>query len=440
VTGQSQTMQKSCFKSSTQNDEKDIFWRVAVCCVFKQHFHQFTFGLMFRIFSYHYALVFFQVLNEIFSAEKCLERSFGLSQAMNFWNLSISSNPSILNEIFSAEKSLNEHKINVVFIHYIIRLIIEYNIAIYYIIIHTVREIMGELSFLTIVVSLAVCSLLTYAIFQYMKVRFSILEQSHKEQALILQQYIEESSTDIHRLYQLNTTPSASRQMNHPPTGSIILEYANDREQNASGYNEPHTIHLDTAAFFQNSRGSGSKLIEISSDSEDTTDTDTDTSDSDSDSETETDSDSVSVSESDPAAKNNTEVVAVETDTIEVLQIDPTEITEVSTTEIKTVSVDLGTMQEPEIQSKEKHSLDVLSLLYKKSQETSTSVVEEPPSPAPVPSTSPSPSCAPIPLAAMSVNDLKALLKEKCKHQPEKHAEIQRLKKAELIYAIQQLQ
>jgi hypothetical protein len=299
---------------------------------------------------------------------------------------------------------------------------------------------MGELSFLTIIVSLAVCSLLTYAIFQYMKVRLSILEQSHKEQALILQQYIEESSTDIHRLYQMNTMPSASRQMNHPPTGSIILEYANEREQNACAYNEPHTIHLDTAAFFQNSRGSGSKLIEISSDSEDTTDTDTDTDTSESGTDTESESGSDSGSEtesvSDLAVKNNTEVVAVEAETeaeaeaeaeteaIDVIQIDPTEI--------KTVSVDLGTMQEPEIQSKEKPSME----LYKKSQETSSSVVEES---LAAPAPAPAPASAPIPLAAMSVNDLKALLKEKCKNQPEKHAEIQRLKKAELIYAIQQL-
>jgi hypothetical protein len=298
---------------------------------------------------------------------------------------------------------------------------------------------MGELSFLTIIVSLAVCSLLTYAIFQYMKVRLSILEQSHKEQALILQQYIEESSTDIHRLYQMNTMPSASRQMNHPPTGSIILEYANEREQNACAYNEPHTIHLDTAAFFQNSRGSGSKLIEISSDSEDTTDTDTDTSESGTDTESESGSESGSETESvsDLAVKNNTEVVAVEVvaaeaeteaeteaEAIDVIQIDPTEI--------KTVSVDLGTMQEPEIQSKEKPSME----LYKKSQETSSSVVEES---LAAPAPAPAPASAPIPLAAMSVNDLKALLKEKCKNQPEKHAEIQRLKKAELIYAIQQL-
>lgn len=237
----------------------------------------------------------------------------------------------------------------------------------------------------------------------------------------------------------MNTMPSASRQMNHPPTGSIILEYANEREQNACAYNEPHTIHLDTAAFFQNSRGSGSKLIEISSDSEDTTDTDTDTSESGTDTESESGSESGSETESvsDLAVKNNTEVVAVEVvaaeaeteaeteaEAIDVIQIDPTEI--------KTVSVDLGTMQEPEIQSKEKPSME----LYKKSQETSSSVVEES---LAAPAPAPAPASAPIPLAAMSVNDLKALLKEKCKNQPEKHAEIQRLKKAELIYAIQQL-
>ncbi len=52
------------------------------------------------------------------------------------------------------------------------------------------------------------------------------------------------------------------------------------------------------------------------------------------------------------------------------------------------------------------------------------------------------PPSAPVhgPLSAMSVPDLKQLLKELCKNQPEKHAEIQRLKKPELIYAIKQLQ
>jgi hypothetical protein len=37
----------------------------------------------------------------------------------------------------------------------------------------------------------------------------------------------------------------------------------------------------------------------------------------------------------------------------------------------------------------------------------------------------------------MSVPELRQLLKEKYKHQTEKHPEIQKLKKAELIYALQ---
>lgn len=305
---------------------------------------------------------------------------------------------------------------------------------------------MGELSFLTIIVSLAVCSLLTYAIFQYMKVRLSILEQSHKEQALILQQYIEESSMDIHRLYQMNTD---SRQGFPQSNGSIILEYANEmsneNQPHGSVYNDKHTIHLDTAAFFQNSRGSGSgngngsgsKLIEISSDSEDTTDTETDTDSDTSDTETERDTDT-----SDTECE--TETVAA-TDAKNETEIDPIEITDVSTTtEIKTVSVDLGSMQE---QSKEKPAVDVLSLLYKKSQETSQADVEEASTSdsAATATATAAAAAAPaftasVPLSAMSVSELKNLLKEKCKNQPEKHAEIQRLKKAELIYAIQQLQ
>ena len=87
---------------------------------------------------------------------------------------------------------------------------------------------MAELSFLTIIISLAVCSLLIYAVFQYTKIRLTVLEQSHKEQALILQQFIEESSTDIHRLYQLSSNNGSRNYMQ--PQDSIILEYANDSE------------------------------------------------------------------------------------------------------------------------------------------------------------------------------------------------------------------
>ena len=44
----------------------------------------------------------------------------------------------------------------------------------------------------------------------------------------------------------------------------------------------------------------------------------------------------------------------------------------------------------------------------------------------------------PIPYSSMSVPELRSLLKDKYKKTPEKHAEIQKLKKAELIYALQQ--
>ena len=117
---------------------------------------------------------------------------------------------------------------------------------------------MAELSFLTIIVSLAVCSLLIYAVFQYTKIRLTILEQSQKEQALILQQFIEESSTDIHRLYQLSTNNGGGGRGdgNVQPQDSIILEYANDFANHdasytkpVAAYNEPHIIHLDTALF-----------------------------------------------------------------------------------------------------------------------------------------------------------------------------------------------
>lgn len=323
-----------------------------------------------------------------------------------------------------------------------------------------------------------------------MKVRLTILEQSHKEQAMILQQYIEESSSDIHRLYQMTTMPPQQFQ----PKGSIILEYANTDADAASNpnsadnnatsangvYHEPHTIHLDTA-FFQNKRSSN--LIEISSDSEDTTDSGSDSdgdSDSGSDSNTEsgsesesesssgsgsdTESDSESDSDGDDATESDTrdnhnKEVKIDADVSEVVEVVCDEVV-VPTPEIKMVTVDLGAIQETEVKP-----IDVLSMLYKKAQQTplpeeSANDVaayehqheEEHVEPSQdvtsdtVPSftapSAPTPPAAPVhvPLSAMSVADLKLLLKEKCKNQPEKHAEIQKLKKAELIYAIQQLQ
>jgi len=312
---------------------------------------------------------------------------------------------------------------------------------------------MVEFNFLTIIISLAVCSLLVYAVFQYTKVRLSVLEQSHKEQAMILQQYIEESSTDIHRLYQMTTS---DRSDSHPQNGgSIILEYANENnsEKHVSSYNQPHTIHLDTAAFFQNKRSSN--LIEISSDSEDTTESESDTTDesdtdtgSETDTGTDTDTGSESGSDTESDAHGDADVDNNEKDDTQNLEkeenIVPESVVSIEienhtpSTETKMVTVDLGTIQEPDINSSTENHVDVISILYKKAQETplpddAVDVVETVTAPQyTVP--------AVITLSGMSVTELKALLKEKYKNQPEKYAEIQKLKKAELINALQQIQ
>ena len=286
---------------------------------------------------------------------------------------------------------------------------------------------MGELSFLTIIVSLAVSALLVYAVFQYMKVRLTILEQSHKEQAMILQQFIEESSTDIHRLYQISSS-SSTNGGTVATNGSIILEYANDKP---AAYNEPHMIHLDTA-LFQNKRNSN--LIEISSDSEDTTDESEEhenSSSDDDDSESSDDDNEAEGSDSDDsqAEEDGADGADATCDSFVVnhdeCNHEPVISENVSSPEIKLITVDLGITQESEIKfpiTVEEMPLDT----------------EAPPPAAQAPPGSVSSSS--IPLTNMSVPDLKQLLKEKYKNQPEKHPEIQKLKKAELIYALQHSQ
>ena len=245
------------------------------------------------------------------------------------------------------------------------------------------------------------------------------------------------------------------------PQGSIILEYANENQtpdEKPLAYHEPHTIHLDTA-LFQNKR---SNLIEISSDSEDTTDSETDSDDSTSSSSSSSSStehcDHESESETDSENDYDTQAVPSNANTTNELHIESVEIHE---SEVKTITVDLGTIQDQDTNKKSDvspKSIDVLSLLYKNAQMTplpddndledavdsvitiTTTTPQEPIQDIPVvPTTTPA---APVnvPLSAMSVPDLKHLLKELCKNQPEKHAEIQRLKKPELIYAIKQLQ
>jgi hypothetical protein len=324
-----------------------------------------------------------------------------------------------------------------------------------------------EFSFLTIIISLAVCSLLTYAVFQYMKVRLNILEHSHKEQALVLQQFIEESSTDIHRLYKLHAN---NGNQSFQPNDSIILEYATNFNNNnqeytesagrQSSYNQPHMIHLDTA-LFQNKR---SNLIEISSDSEDTTDSESESesgsgSESGSESESESGSESGSESESESENEHNRGnengtdsekiyPVIVDENMVSNILSDIVDIScetnEPSIPEFKLITLDLGVVQEDAqentIKSSPERPNDVLSVLYKKStnemiepQPQGSDVINDPPSDQP--STT---AVHPISYSTMSVPELRTLLKDKYKKNPEKHTEIQKLKKAELIYALQQ--
>jgi len=296
---------------------------------------------------------------------------------------------------------------------------------------------MGELSFLTIIVSLAVCSLLVYAIFQYMKVRLTILEQSHKEQALILQQFIEESSTDIHRLYQMKSSASHNNdnaaQYGGGHHGSIILEYANanadandtsEYQEKPIAYNAPHLIHLDTA-IFQNKRHTN--LIEISSDSEDTTESEGSDSDSSDDESSDSESSDSESSGSDDHTENAEPTVEPEHSIIDEVVVEL--VNSVSATasapapETKMITVDLGAIKESSSTSPEHQPLDVLAMLYKKSD-----THEEPDVVAPATSS------VAQPLTGMSVIELRNLLKEK---HPEKHAEIQKMKKAELIQSLQ---
>ena len=311
---------------------------------------------------------------------------------------------------------------------------------------------MGELSFLTIIVSLAVCSLLVYAVFQYMKVRLTILEQSHKEQALILQQFIEESSTDIHRLYQMKSSSSSHNDNDAHygggHHGSIILEYANananantngprEYEEKPAAYNEPHMIHLDTA-IFQNKRVSN--LIEISSDSEDTTDSEGSESESSSESDGSSESEGSSSSDDEDVAcahhTENTEPEVESEESVIVFESVNSVCAPAPAPEIKMITVDLGAIQESCSTSTEDQPLDVLAMLYKKaSSDTQEELdVVTPAATESLSATSSVHLSSPMNLAGMSVTELRYLLKEK---HPEKHAEIQKMKKAELIQALQ---
>lgn len=226
--------------------------------------------------------------------------------------------------------------------------------------------------------------------------------------------------------------------------GSIILEYANananasrEYEEKPIAYNEPHMIHLDTA-LFQNKRASN--LIEISSDSEDTTDSESEASDES----------SASGATSDDSASSASDDTASDCDDCDIVEPEPAVIDELTAPvdpapEIKMITVDLGTIQETtssigddavKQQAPSSPPIDVLAMLYKKAQQPNTDddeiVFTLPEMPAPA-------TAAPTnqPITGLSVTELRFLLKEKYKQQPEKHAEIQKMKKVELIQALQ---
>ena len=219
--------------------------------------------------------------------------------------------------------------------------------------------------------------------------------------------------------------------------GSIILEYANENangpreyEEKPAAYNAPHMIHLDTA-IYQNKRVSN--LIEISSDSEDTTDDESssdESSDEGSDGESSdgesSDGESSDGESSDDDDDRHTERIdSTVTEVIEELVSESvkSEPEPEPEPEIKKITVDLGAIQESSISS-EDQPIDILAMLYK----NDTPEEPEPVTPAMSSATHP-PS-----MTGMSVTELRFLLKEK---HPEKHAEIQKMKKAELIQALQ---
>lgn len=183
---------------------------------------------------------------------------------------------------------------------------------------------MGELSILTIVVSLAVCSILAVALYQYVNQRLSLAEHSQKEQAMILHQYIEESSYDIHCLkQQLSHAHKMGLGVSNQSQAHAVYyqQYATDNENNATEVDEVQhkCVHIDTVMYDavinnnnNNNTGkhSGSprmnlnhRLIPVSSDSENTTTDDDD--DTDSGSDSESGSDTSSESDSGTACDND---------------------------------------------------------------------------------------------------------------------------------------
>lgn len=290
---------------------------------------------------------------------------------------------------------------------------------------------MGELSFLTIIVSLAVCSILVFAVYQYMKVRFTVLEHSQKEQALILQQYIEESSYDIQGLQSVIFRPQQQHQQHH--------------HQGQSGSSEPEEvyedhnkhIHMDTV-MYEAPNKPRSTLIAISSDSENTT------SDEDEDSESDGSSSdgSESGSDSDGSSSDGSDDSEIESENVhmihdihEVKHIEISITADVNDTELEVESVTIideepapapapahaPVHEEPALETTETKTITI---------DLGTNVDTDEDHLATMSTSSASSS---VSFHGLSVIELRALLKEKYKGQHDKITNLQKLKKPELI-------
>jgi hypothetical protein len=200
-----------------------------------------------------------------------------------------------------------------------------------------------------------------------------------------------------------------------------------------------------------------SALIAISSDSEDTTSDESSDSESSEGSESESESegsesedsgseDSGSESESEGSEdetdieismptdnNNNHNELDIESVTI-IDEASPEESVVEShpeTTEIKTITVDLGVRVDA---TTEADTIDVLSLLNKNAISNEEHDVE----PDPHFTTPIAASAASASFQGLSVIELRALLKEKYKGQPEKITNLQKLKKPELLQLLQE--
>jgi hypothetical protein len=291
-----------------------------------------------------------------------------------------------------------------------------------------------------------------------MKVRFTILEHSQKEQALILQQYIEESSYDIQGLQSIvfrHAHPQSQSQSQHQAQtgGSEPEEVFDDHNKH---------IHMDTV-MYEAPNKQRSALIAISSDSEDTTSdesgdsessegsessdsesSDSDDSGSDIECEIECDNDIHEVKhiEISLPTDNNNNINELDIESVTVIDEsspeEPVAELPTETSEIKTITVDLGTS--PDTSSMSTDTIDVLSLLNKNAEDHEvdtdphfTSHISSSASASASVSASASAS-----FQGLSVIELRALLKEKYKGQHDKITNLQKLKKPELIQLLQE--